>query len=312
MSDILKAIDSRTKLVGQNRLEILMFRLRGRQLFAVNVFKVREVLTLPALTVIPHQHNNILGVIHLRGLAIPVIDLSQAIGMRPQEVTENSTVIVTEYNSTVQAFLVGGVERIANLNWEDILPPPSGAGRNHYLTAFTRLENDIIEIIDVEKVLSEVVPSETNMSEGIVDEELLKQTSGLEIMMVDDSNTALAQATRTFKELGLKVHQASDGSKGLQKLKEWVAQGINPADKIVMLITDAEMPVMDGYMLTTEIRKDPELKDLYVVLHTSLSGRFNEAMVEQVGCDNFLSKFSPDKLATLVQERMRVVLENRK
>ena len=87
------------------------------------------------------------------GGALPVIDLSQAIGMRPIKYTEESTIIVTEYNSTVQAFLVGAVDRIVNLNWEQINPPPSGAGRNHYLTAITQLEDEIIEIVDVRKSL---------------------------------------------------------------------------------------------------------------------------------------------------------------
>src|SRR3990167_86252 len=240
MAGILDSVNQRTQLVGENRLEILMFRLAGRQLFAINVFKVQEVLQLPKLTLMPQRHPYVCGVVNLRGQTLPVIDLSQAIGMRPIVPGENSTIIVTEYNRSVQAFLVGGVDRILNLNWESILPPPGGAGRQHYLTAITKVDDQIVEVIDVEKVLAEISPMSSKVS----------------------------------------------------------------GEKLLMVITDAEMPEMDGYRLTTEIRSDPRLKDLYVVLHTSLSGSFNEAMVKKVGCDNFLSKFQPDKLVDMVRQRL--------
>ncbi len=129
MAGILDTVDQRTQLVGENRLEILMFRLAGRQLFAINVFKVQEVLQLPKLTLMPQRHPFVCGVVNLRGQTLPVIDLSQAIGMRPLVPGPNSTIIVTEYNRSVQAFLVGGVDRIVNMNWESILPPPASAGR---------------------------------------------------------------------------------------------------------------------------------------------------------------------------------------
>src|SRR5690554_6163647 len=161
MASVLDSVDQRTQLVGENRLEILMFRLSGRQLFAINVFKVQEVVRLPTLRAIPQRHPHVKGVVSLRGQTIPVIDLAQAIGMRPSVIDENSTIIVTEYNLSVQAFLVSSVERIINLNWEDIQPPPSSAGRSHYLTAITKVEDNIVEVIDVEKVLSEIVPMDT-------------------------------------------------------------------------------------------------------------------------------------------------------
>ena len=105
MAGILDSVNQRTQMVGANRLEILMFRLAGRQLFAINVFKVQEVLHMPKLTLIPQCHAYVCGVVNLRGQTLPVIDLSQAIGMRPQTPTEQSTIIVTEYNRSVPAAL---------------------------------------------------------------------------------------------------------------------------------------------------------------------------------------------------------------
>ncbi len=307
MAGILDSVDQRTRLVGQNRLEILVFRLAGRQQFAINVFKVQEVLQLPRLTLIPQRHPMICGVINLRGQTLPVIDLSRAIGMRALTPDANSTIIVTEYNRSVQAFLVGGVERILNLNWESIQPPPGGAGRQHYLTAITKVEDRLVEIIDVEKVLAEIVPMNTRVSSDRLDDKLLSQTRGREVLVVDDSSVAIAQLRDTLGQLGLRLQVATDGLRALQQLKRWADEGNDMDEKLLMVFTDAEMPEMDGYRLTTEIRSDPRLRDLYVVLHTSLSGSFNDAMVKKVGCDDFLSKFQPDQLVEVVRRRLQKV-----
>ena len=305
MASILDSVNQRTQLVGENRLEILMFRLHGRQLFAINVFKVQEVVRLPKLTLIPQRHPHMCGVITLRGQTIPVIDLAQAIGMRPLLQNENSTVIVTEYNRSIQAFLIGSVERIVNLNWESVQPPPRTAGRQHYLTAITRVDEAIVEIIDVEKVLAEIIPMSAKISAEKLNNPILAKASGHEVLIIDDSMVALNQLTEALGQLGITVHQATDGLKGLQQLQLWADQGEVLTDKLLMVFTDAEMPEMDGYRLTTEIRNDPRLRDLYVVMHTSLSGSFNAAMVEKVGCDNFLSKFQPDRLADVIEERLQ-------
>ncbi|MFE8069637.1 chemotaxis protein CheV [Marinobacteraceae bacterium S3BR75-40.1] len=306
MAGVLDSVDQRTNLVGQNRLELLLFRLKGRQLFAINVFKVREVIKLPSLTEIPQRHPYVCGVTHLRNQTVPIINLSQAINMPPLEVSKESTIVVTEYNRSVQAFLVGSVDRIVNMNWEDIEPPPKTTGRSHYLTAITRHEGELVEIIDVEKVLSEIVPFSTDVPEEVLDREVLSQARERKVLIVDDSPVAISQARETLKKVGLEVVTASNGREALGMLKSWADE--NPdgiQDRLLMVITDAEMPEMDGYRLTTEIRNDPRLKDLYVVLHTSLSGSFNKAMVQRVGCDDFLSKFRPDELAVLVQNYLR-------
>lgn len=306
MAGVLDTVDQRTRLVGENRLEILLFQLAGPQLFALNVFKIREVLTLPALTQMPQRHPNVVGVIHLRGQTIPVIDLSGAIGLQPQAVDANSTIIVTEYNLSVQAFLVRAVDRIMNLNWDAVQPPPRGAGRAHYLTAITRLDNmRLVEIIDVEKVLAEIVPFNTRVSDALLEDPLLQRARGREVLVVDDSPTGVNQVRDTLAQLDLKLHVATDGLKALRMLQGWADAGEDLNERLLMVITDAEMPEMDGYRLTTEIRKDPRLKDLYVVLHTSLSGNFNKAMVEKVGCDGFLSKFQPDQLVEVVRNRLQ-------
>ena len=308
MSSLLQNVDKRTNLVGQNRLELLTFRLKGSQLFAINVFKVQEVQQLPALNVLPNSDPVIAGVTNVRGVTIPVIDLSLAIGRSAIPRDENATMIVTEYNRFVQGFLVGSVDRIVNMNWDEILPPPAASGRSHFLTAITRIEDKIVEIIDVERVLANVVHFDVAISDEVLDEQLMNAAQDMEVLLVDDSTMAIEQAKQILEQLHLTVHIEMDGSKALARLKGWADDGIDVNSKLLMVITDAEMPEMDGYRLTTEIRSDPRLKDLHVVLHTSLSGSFNDAMVKKVGCDDFLSKFQPDKLASTVQERIRNVI----
>jgi two-component system chemotaxis response regulator CheV len=305
MSGVLSAVDARTQLVGQNRLELLLFRLDGRQRFAINVFKVQEVLSLPPLTEIPDRHEVVVGVTYLRGQTIPVVDLRRAIKMGVTKVDKDSTIIVTEYNMTVQAFLVSSVDRIVNMNWSDILPPPAGAGRQHYLTAITRMEDDIVEIIDVEKVLAEITPYNVEIEDGWIDDDLVNLIKGKQILIADDSPVALNQVSGVLERLGIDVVATHNGLEAYQVLEAWKAEGKDIANDVLMLITDAEMPEMDGYMLTTEVRKDAMLKDMFIVLHTSLSGSFNKAMVEKVGCNSFLSKFQPEKLTREVQRIIR-------
>src|SRR5690606_17008983 len=171
MAGVLDTVNQRTQLVGQNRLELLLFRLDGGQLYGINVFKVKEVLQCPRLTVLPKSSRVVRGVANIRGGTIPIIDLALATGKPALDDLANSFVIITEYNTKVQGFLVRSVERIVNMNWEEIHPPPRGAGRDHYLTAVTRVDDLLVEIIDVEKVLAEVVPMSESISEGVVDVE---------------------------------------------------------------------------------------------------------------------------------------------
>lgn len=309
MASILDTVDQRTNLVGKNRLELLLFHLQGRQLFAINVFKVKEVVKLPSLTQLPNSHAKVAGVATIRGESIPVINLREAIGFRPLDVDEECNLIITEYNRTVQGFIVGKVEHIVNMDWEEIMPPPTSVGRNHYLTAITKLERDdamqLIEIIDVEKVLADIVEYTVSISEGVVDSAIAQEFVGQKILHVDDSTTARKQVSSTLSQLGIEIIPACNGQQALDILKGWAQQGKKVEDEILMLITDAEMPVMDGYKLTNEVRNDPRMSKLYIVLNTSLSGSFNHAMIEKVGCDILLSKFQPDKLVEVVQDRLK-------
>jgi two-component system chemotaxis response regulator CheV len=312
MTNILDSVDQRTQLVGQNRLELLIFQLNTSQFFAINVFKVKEVIKLPHLNILPGSHPNVCGVANIRGTSIPVIDLRSAIGMRSMDKSNECNIIVTEYNRTIQAFLVGQVMNIVNMTWKDIQAPPEQVGPNNYLTAITKIERDgmqrLVSILDVEKVLAEIIDYNIQISDEVLDKTIANQLHGRKILIVDDSSTARGQIRDTLSQLGIEVIEANDGMKALTLLKGWCDEGKTVTDEILMMFTDAEMPEMDGYKLTHEVRNDPRMKDLFIALNTSLSGSFNEAMVEKVGCNRFISKFQPDVLVDVVQERLREVL----
>lgn len=310
MAGLLDSVDQRTKLVGQNRLELLLFKLDGPQIYGINVFKVREVLQCPKLTEIPKRNPIVRGIAHIRGGTISVMDMNLAVGRAPLSDLQNCFVIISEYNMAVQGFLVRSVERIVNLNWGNVHPPPKGMGKNSYLTAVTKVDDQIVEIIDVEKILSEVSPTADDLPGGLVNEDTINEAARreLKVLIADDSSVARKQIKRCVEQLGIQTQLFPDGAQTLQHLKELVESGESLANHYVMLISDIEMPEMDGYTLTANIRSDPRLAGLYVLLHTSLSGVFNQAMVEKVGADNFLAKFKPEKLAAVVQEQVERAL----
>lgn len=304
MSSILDTVNQRTQMVGQNRLELLMFSLEGKQLYGINVFKVREVIQCPKLTTMPQCHPVVRGIAQIRGKAISVIDLSLAVGGPSLGDVESCFVIIAEYNRRVQGFLVNSVERIVNMNWSEIHPPPKGSGDTHYLTAVTNIDNKLVEIIDVEKVLSEITPNNQMVSSDIIDQSKGSAPEDKLLLIADDSSVARSQVKRTVEQLGFITKVFKDGQECLDYLEDIVADGTSIDDRVLMLISDIEMPEMDGYTLTSEIRGNEKLKGMFVMLHTSLSGVFNEAMVEKVGANDFIPKFNPDELAKAVQRRM--------
>lgn len=305
MAGVLDSVNQRTQLVGQNRLELLLFRLDGSQLYGINVFKVKEVLQCPRLTIMPKSNPVVRGVANIRGGTIPILDLSLATGRRMLPDLDGSFVVITEYNTKTQGFLVRSVERIVNMNWEEIHPPPKGTGREHYLTAVTRVDNQLVEIIDVEKILAEVAPINETLSEGVIDAEVQAQAVAHRVLICDDSSVARKQVSRCLESIGVEVVALNDGREAYEYLRKMVEEGRSPDKEFLMLISDIEMPEMDGYTLTAEIRNDPRMQKLHIILHTSLSGVFNQAMVKKVGADDFLAKFNPDSLASRVAERIK-------
>jgi two-component system chemotaxis response regulator CheV len=299
--DLLDRIDQRIRLAGHNRLALLLFRLGSRQLFGVNVFKVQEVLPRPPLFRLPQLPRAFAGAADVRGRTVPVLDLARAIGQEHGQ-GEPNYLVVTEFNRSVQGFLVSGVERIVNIAVEDIQPPPEFGGETHYLTGMTRHNGELIQLIDVESVLAESAPRSKDTAPLAPVE--VAPAVPRHVLVVDDSRVARNQIRNVLEQLGLESTLLSDGRQALDHLVQLAREGQPPDQRYAMVISDIEMPAMDGYTLTTEIRRNPALANLFVLLHTSLSGVFNQAMVERVGADDFVAKYSERDLADRIEARL--------
>ena len=309
MSGILDSVNLRTQMVGQNRLELLLFALESEQQYGINVFKVREVLQCPELTEVPRQTSAIKGMAHIRGETIPVLDLSEAVGREtvPHAERQDCFLIVAEYNRRTLAFLVRKVDRILNTQWDQIMAPPTEIGVENYLTAIFEYEGKLIEILDVEQILADLYPMPTEVSKDVADDKVREKARDYQILIVDDSSVARNQMQRSLEGLGIKVTSCNNGRMAWDLLCEMADRGTDVTTNFLMVISDIEMPEMDGYTLTSMIRDDDRMKAMHVVLHTSLSGGFNVSMVKKVGADGFLAKFNPDDLATAVVQRIQQV-----
>jgi two-component system chemotaxis response regulator CheV len=172
--------------------------------------------------------------------------------------------------------------------------------RHGYMTAVTKLNDALVEIVDVEKVLVESVGTNDEVSAEVTASVGEEPSRGINrVLLADDSMVARRQVQRALQQVGVECVMVRDGREAFEQLKAWAEDG-SLDQQIDMVISDIEMPEMDGYTLTTEIRRNPQLKHLHVMLHSSLSGVFNNAAVKKVGADDWLPKFHPDELAEKV------------
>ncbi|WP_448096799.1 chemotaxis protein [Luteibacter yeojuensis] len=295
---LLDTVETFTRLAGHNRVAMLLFRLGDAQAFGINVFKVREVLRRPRLERMPSMHELVAGSFDYRGSTIPVVDLAAAMGYPPLASADGAHLIVTEFNRSVQGFLVSDVDRIVHVDGGNLAAPPPALGYGPRVNAVTRLEGNLMAVVDVEQILASVDPRVAELSERVRQAAHVQLAANRRVLVVDDSLVARTQLVDLFRKMDLECVVAKDGSEGLDMLRS-LAMG-PAAEHIALVVSDIEMPAMDGYALTRAIREDAQLRHLKVLLHSSLSGVFNEAMVERVGADRFIAKFQPDVLATAV------------
>ena len=308
----LSDIEARTKLAGSNKLEILMFslgvdsRTGRRETFGINVFKVREVMRAPIVTAAPEMAEAVKGMVSLRGALVPVVSLAQYIGI--PSATANDIMIVTEYNGHVQGFLVEGVDTILRLDWSDMRVPPEMLTSNlgGLVTAVTELaDGRLIMMLDVERILAETSSYDDK-------ELLLKDIRPIDvgdatIFFADDSSVARGQIVRTLDALGIKHMSAINGRAAWEDLQRIAAHaeagGKKASDIIRLVLTDVEMPEMDGYMLTKQIKSDSRFSGIPVIMHSSLSSDSNRQLGVSVGVDEYVPKFEPNKLAEALARR---------
>ena len=298
---LLDSVESHTRLAGHNRVAMLLFRLGDKQLFGINVFKVREVLRKPVMEKLPGMHDWLAGSFDYRGKTIPVIDLAMAMGYPPLAGVDSAHVVVTEFSRSMQGFLVADFQRIVHCTGESLEAPSVTLGFGNRVNAVSRIDGQLMAVIDVEQMLASIEEVAAEISPHLQHQAEQSHLAVRRIMVVDDSVVARGRLVNLFKRMHIECIIAQDGREALEQLS---AMAENDGDRIGLVISDIEMPRLDGYALTRAIRETPVLRHLKVVLHSSLSGVFNEALVRDVGADRFIAKFQPDLLAKTVLELM--------
>ena len=316
MSTSLHDVTERTQLTSNNQFELMLFRLGEapgsdrRELFGINVFKVREILVMPTITAIANAPAHVLGVANIRGQIIPVIDLPAVVGCVPRRGL--TILMVTEFARTTQAFAVEEVAEIVRLEWGNVLAAEGNGGG--LVTSIAKLDGDtekgrLVQVLDVEQILRNVMPT---TQEAITPQSVgaaVNLPEGSIILAADDSPVARMMIEQGLGAMGTPYVMTKTGQEAWERLQaiedEAHAEGKSAQDKVAVVLTDLEMPVMDGFTLTRNIKQDPRFKSIPVVIHSSLTGTANEAHVSSVGADAYVAKFVASELAATIRQVLK-------
>jgi len=314
MSELLQRVDARTRLAGANKLELLLFSLGGcaqnaaEDIFGINVFKVREVMRVPTITRAPDMAPAVEGMASLRGTLIPVVSLARYV--KKQDSLPDAIMIVTEFNGSMQGFLASSVQSILRRDWAQMKAPPRMLSQRTggLITAVTELSDGrLAMMLDVERILADTIGAPTELVYRTI--QPLKRP-GRTVLFADDSAVARAQIAATLDAMAVRHVEARNGNeawKALERIAELAAADRQPvADQLHAVLTDLEMPEMDGYMLTRKLKSDVRFAGIPVIMHSSLSGHWNHHLGSSVGADAYVSKFEPARLAEALTRTLSV------
>lgn len=317
MKTVQQEVDERTNLTGTNKFELLLFRLGASkdgdrsELYGINVFKVREIVVMPEVTAIAGSVPHIMGVVNLRGQIIQVINLPAVVGCTPK--TGLNILLITEYARTTQAFAVESVDEIVRLDWSDVLSAEASAVGGS-VTSIARIDGNtettrLAQVLDVEQILCELSPPAKNVIDQASIGPKIRLPPGTVILAADDSGVARALIEAGLTAMGAPYIMTKSGKEAWEKLQSLAIgaakEGKTVADRVALVLTDLEMPEMDGFTLTRNIKQDARFKSIPVVIHSSLSGTTNEGHVKSVGADAYVAKFNAEELADTLRRVLR-------
>ena len=313
MNTTIQDIDERTSLASSSMFELLLFRLgeaRGtnrRELFGINVFKIREILVMPPVTAMAGAPPAVMGVANIRGEMIAVINLPAIVGCTPTKGL--GILLVTEFARTTQGFAVEEVNEIVRLEWKQVLSAEGSGGG--LVTSIARLDGNeeggrLAQVLDVVQSLRDVFPTQHQAipEGGVVSKmELPPDTV---ILAADDSAVARMMIEQGLSAMGAPFIMTKTGKEAWDRLQaistEAAAEGKTVQDKVALVLTDLEMPEMDGFTLTRNIKQDARFKSIPVIIHSSLTGATNEAHVKGVGADAYVAKFVAEELGAAIRK----------
>ncbi|ERM58085.1 MULTISPECIES: chemotaxis protein [Vibrio] len=286
---------------------MLMFKLSLTQSFAIGTLKVREIVPFQPMTQIPYSHHHVIGTVTIRDLTVPVIDMSAAIGFRPITPSEyqSCVLIVTDCLRTVVAFLVRSIDKIIECDWKSIESPPTSVGRNVFVTGITRFEDRIVQMLDVELLLSKIYPHYENAHIPMLTDVERERLKALNILLVDDSLIARKQLSDALDSINIPYSICNNGLDAIDLMRREASKG----NAIDLLVSDIEMPGLDGYELAFEVQNDNALRHAYCILHTSLSSEICVDRANQVGAHEALEKFNAGELIEAMLRGAKVLNE---
>lgn len=278
---------------AQHSQGLLLFRLHNGRQFALGTLKIRELVPYKPVTPMMNSHPGVKGAVTIREQTIPVVDMAEVIGSGPipEDKLAKSFIVVTDCQRKIVGFLVSSIERIVETNWREIQSPDKTLGKDVFITGTVEIKESLIQLMDVEVLLERIYPSNSGIRVSVTDVER-EQLKPLNILVVDDSRTARKQLTDVLSYLNIPFKVTDNGRKALDIMHEEARNG-RPVD---LLVSDIEMPGLDGYELTFEVRSAPPLANAYIILHTSLSSAISVSQAKQVGANEALTKFDAKEL----------------
>lgn len=308
---------------GTNELELVEFYIdeilkdtgehyRGH--YGVNIAKVLEIIRIPEITQMPDSpHPCVLGAFNLRGKVIPLIDLAIWLNKEVVSNIKDSRVIVTEFNGAKTAFLVSGVNRIHRLSWKDVEAPGDNVSSitSQNITGVVRFSDHLLLVLDMEKVLADLSPNETLQMEAS-DFANMDSLEGCRAVIADDSPSIQKLIRSNLEKAGFEVNASVNGKEAWDKLlayKETAQKEERPIfDFVDIVVSDIEMPVMDGHNLTKRIKEDKVLRQIPVILFSSLITEEQRHKGEAVGADEQVTK---PEMSTLTQTAFNLIRNSR-
>lgn len=298
--------------VGTNEMELVDFRLQRvtengiyEGIYGVNVAKVREIIKLPKLTELPGAPDFVDGIFDLRGVVIPVINLAKWMNITPPNDVQ-LRIVITEFNNMMIGFAVHEARRIRRISWNDIEPASfSAAGNAQFdktkITGVTKIEDDeVLLILDLESIIEELGFYQPTTDSSA--DQNIEQFHGTTLIL-DDSPTARKIVKNAMQNMGLNVVEAADGVSGLEKLEDLHRVfGDRLTEELRIIISDVEMPKMDGFHFASNFKKDPRFKDIPLVFNSSISDHFSDIRGKEAGADAYLTKFNAGEFYTKVAQ----------
>lgn len=302
-TNFMDEIEQRTNLAFANQMEMLTFFLTDSQQYGINVFKIIEVIETPkVITKVPQSHPAIIGAINFRDRLVTVIDLGMGLGMEPVDhVNSLSYIIICEYSNSIQGFLISRPNKLVNKSWADIKSPGQSIQSDSYLTALTYDEDRAIQILDVEKILGEIIGVDVTVRQELIEAGRQIHLEEFQVLAVDDSKAARMLLGNTLTQLGVGHTILENADRAWEVLQRSITED---GSRFCLIISDIEMPGMDGFTFTRKVKAHPQLAQIYLVLHSSMSNQANTVKAKQVGADDFVAKFQPDAIAQVVIEQI--------